>query len=494
MELSGLRNWGHGIPDSAGVNQGSLIPSEVSLEPLAANVPYSLFKLKFLSLFIPVVPITRLDGVAKNIIETRMQPKSDAIKPTLFFGHIIVTAALAIMIIVWGTNYSFGVFFTPLLNEFGWTRAVTTGAFGLAMFLEGFGGMFMGRLNDRFGARWVVTICGLCMGAGLLLMSRISQIWQLYLYYGVMIGIGLSGSYVPLASTVTRWFKKQMGLMVGIIAAGMGLGTMLMTPIANQLIQGYGWRTSYMLVGLGVSMCVAGLAQILRNPSPGDLPDSQLHTKSLEKTERSGASIPMRVALKTGQLWLMCAICFLWGGLSITIIVHIAPHAIDLGFTSSQAASILAVIGAAVFGAKIMLGIVTDMIGSKRTFMVGLAAMSIGLFWLLFSRDMWAFYLFAIFYALGYAGGSVIMPTITAEIFGLGAHGSIFGIINFSACCGVAVGPMMVGRMFDINGDYQMAIIFMVAFSVLSLFMTLGIKTGSNHEFAVSQTIRPEKV
>jgi MFS family permease len=166
-----------------------------------------------------------------------MRQKNNSNNSRLFFGHVIVTAALAVMVIIWGTNYSFGVFFTPLLREFGWTRAVTTGAFGLAMFLEGFGGMFMGHMNDRFGSRWVVTICGLCMGVGLLLMSRISEVWQLYLYYGVMIGIGLSGSYVPLASTVTRWFEKQRGLMIGIIAAGMGLGTMIMTPIANHRIK-----------------------------------------------------------------------------------------------------------------------------------------------------------------------------------------------------------------------------------------------------------------
>lgn len=419
-----------------------------------------------------------------NTIEASMQQKNNSINSPLFLGHVIVTAALVIMVIVWGTNYSFGVFFTPILREFGWTRAITTGAFGLAMLLEGFGGMFMGRMNDRFGARWVVTICGLCMGIGLLLMSRISQVWQLYLYYGVMIGIGLSGSYVPLASTVTRWFEKQMGLMVGIIAAGMGLGTMIMTPIANQLIQIHGWRSSYIMVGVGVIICVSGLAQLLKNPAPGDLPASHRCAKSSALAERRVVSVAMGIALKTGQLWLLCAICFLWGGLSLIIIVHIAPHAIELGFSSAQAASVLSVIGGVVFGAKIMMGIVTDMIGSKRTFLIGLGAMPIGLFWLLFSRELWALYLFAIIYAFGYAGGSVVMPTIVAEIFGLGAHGSIFGIVNFSACCGVAVGPMVVGWLFDINGDYQMAIRFMVAFSVLSLLMAFGLRTGSQHKSA----------
>ncbi len=410
-----------------------------------------------------------------------MPQKQNSIKSSLFFGHVIVMAALAVMVIVWGTNYSFGVFFTPILKEFGWTRAVTTGAFGLAMLLEGFGGMFMGRLNDRFGARWVVTICGMCMGGGLLLMSRISQVWQLYLYYGVLIGIGLSGSYVPLASTVTRWFEKQMGLMVGIIAAGMGLGTMIMTPIANQLIQTHGWRSSYIIVGAGVIICISGLAQLLRNPAPGELPTSQRRAKSEAFADRRVESDAMKIALKTGQLWLLCAICFLWGGLSVIVFVHIAPHAIDLGFSSAQAASVLSVIGGVVFGAKIMMGIITDRVGSKRTFLIGLGAMSIGFFWLLFCRELWALYLFAIMYAFGYAGGSVVMPTIVVEIFGLGAHGGIFGIVNFSACCGVAVGPMVVGWLFDQSGDYQLAFRLMVAFSFLSLLMTCGIRAGSQH-------------
>ena len=408
-----------------------------------------------------------------------MQQTNNTIKSSFYFGHIIVAAALAVMVIVWGTNYSFGVFFTPILREFGWTRAVTTGAFGLAMLLEGFGGMFMGRMNDRFGARWVVTICGLCMGGGLLLMSKISQVWQLYLYYGVMVGIGLSGSYVPLASTVTRWFERKRGLMVGIIAAGMGLGTMIMSPIANQLIQSHGWRSSYIIVGLGVIICITGLAQILKNPAADDLPVSQRRIKSIEILERHAESIEMKRALKTGQLWLLCAICFLWGGLSLIIFVHIAPHVIDLGFSAAQAASVLSVIGGVVFGAKIVLGIITDIIGSKRTFLIGLGAMFIGLFWLLFSKELWALYLFAFIYSFGYAGGSVVMPTIVAEIFGLGSHGGIFGVVNFSACCGVAVGPMLVGWLYDTSGDYQSAICYMVAFSLLNMLMAFGLRTGS---------------
>ena len=113
---------------------------------------------------------------------------------------------------VYGAQYSFGVFFKPLLAEFGWTRAVTSGVYSLYMVLQGFLGIIAGRLTDRFGSRLVVTVCGLFLGAGYLLMSQIGAVWQIYLFYGILASIGAAGGWVPLLSTVARWFVKGRGL------------------------------------------------------------------------------------------------------------------------------------------------------------------------------------------------------------------------------------------------------------------------------------------
>ena len=156
-------------------------------------------------------------------------------EPRLFYGYVIVATALIIMVIIWGTNYCFGIFFKPLLSEFGWTRAMISGAFSLAILFEGFGSMFMGRLNDRYGSRSIMTTCGLFYGLGYLLMSQTRCVWQLYLFYGVIVGIGLSGSYVSLMSTITRWFVERRGTMIAIVIAGVNIGTLIMTPIANHL-------------------------------------------------------------------------------------------------------------------------------------------------------------------------------------------------------------------------------------------------------------------
>ena len=191
-------------------------------------------------------------------------------KPKLFYGYIIVAAAFLITLIMCGTLFTFGVFFKPILTEFGWTRAMTSGAFSLCILLFGLLGIGTGRLTDRFGPRVVMSGCGFFLGLGYLLMSQVSAIWQLYLFYGVMVGIGVSGSFVPLVSTVARWFAERRGMMTGIAVSGIGIGTMIMPLVANWLISSYGWRTSYIVVGITVLVLIILVAQFLRR-DPGQM-------------------------------------------------------------------------------------------------------------------------------------------------------------------------------------------------------------------------------
>ncbi len=120
------------------------------------------------------------------------------------------------MILAQGLFIVFGIFFNPLLEEFGWTRAAISGAYSLSSIFQGVLGIAMGGLVDRFGPRIVVTVCGVFLGAGYLLMSQVNTVWQIYLFYGVIIGIGMSGLWVPLLSPINRWFVTRRSLMTGI--------------------------------------------------------------------------------------------------------------------------------------------------------------------------------------------------------------------------------------------------------------------------------------
>ncbi len=126
-----------------------------------------------------------------------------------FYGYILVIAALVIITLNYGARFSFGIFFKPVLNEFGWTRALTSGAFTASMLFQAVASPLLGRLNDKFGPRWVLTLCGFLLGVGYLLMSQVTGLWHLYLFYGVIVGTGMGGSFVASLSTIARWFLRE---------------------------------------------------------------------------------------------------------------------------------------------------------------------------------------------------------------------------------------------------------------------------------------------
>ena len=124
--------------------------------------------------------------------------------PKIFYGYVIVAAASVIMIALWAVYYSFGVFFKPMLHEFGWSRAATSSAFSFSSVIMGVTGIVAGWLNDRYGPRLVMSISGICLGVGYIMTSMVQTPWQLYLFYGLIVGTGMVGGFVPLMSTVAR--------------------------------------------------------------------------------------------------------------------------------------------------------------------------------------------------------------------------------------------------------------------------------------------------
>ncbi len=138
--------------------------------------------------------------------EVQQSPEAES---KFFYGHIVVIAAFFVILAMHGLHYAFGVFFKPMLTEFGWTRAMTSGAFSLSQVVQGLLAIAMGALTDRFGPRVAMTLCGFLLGLGFLLTSQISALWQLYLFYGVIIGAGMGGAFVPLMTTVARWFVEK---------------------------------------------------------------------------------------------------------------------------------------------------------------------------------------------------------------------------------------------------------------------------------------------
>ncbi len=391
--------------------------------------------------------------------------------PRFFYGYIVVVVAFLIMVVSWGPYSVFGIFFNPLLTEFGWTRAMTSGAFSLSMILQGVLGIAMGGLTDRFGPRVVVTLCGFLLGVGYLLLSQVSALWQLYLFYGVMIGIGISGVWVPLLSTVARWFVKRRSLITGIVVAGLGIGGLVAPPVVSRLIAAYDWRLSYIIQGSIILLIMVLTAQFLRRDptQKGQLPYGESEVK--EPGLKSATSdLSFKEAIYTAQFWLFFIMLFCLGFCAFALMIHIVPHAIELGISAVSAANILASLnGISVVGNFVLGGIIGDRIGNRKVFIIGFSLMSVALLWLLLAREVWTLYLFAIVFGFTLGGMGTSESPLVARLFGLSSHGLIFGVAGIGFTGGAAIGPLVMGYIFDLTGSYQMAFPICAALGVVGL-------------------------
>ena len=400
-------------------------------------------------------------------------------KPKFFYGYGVILATFGIMIMAGGIWVSFGVFFEPMLTEFGWTRATLSGAASLRIFLAALLGIAGGRLTDKFGPRPVVTVCGLFLGLGFFLMSRISTIWQLYLVFGVVTGVGMGGLFVPLISTVSRWFVKRRGMMTGIVLSGVSLGTIIMPPLATWLITIHGWRTAYAIIGLAVMIVIISATQFIkRDPAQiGQLPDGKNRVKA-ESLDLPTSSLPLREAIHTRQFWILCGVFgSLWFS-AMAITVHIVIHAIDLGIPAISASQILAIMGGAGIAGRILVGSVADRIGYKPALLIGFTLMSASFLWLLVAKDLWALNLFAVIFGFGFAGLVVLESPLIARLFGLGSLSVIMGSVEFVSTTLSTPSSIVAGYIFDIMGSYQLAFLISAGASVIGLILSSLLKTN----------------
>jgi len=209
-----------------------------------------------------------------------------------------------------------------------------------------------------------MTVCGLLLGSGFILMSQISDVFHLYLFYGMFVGAGMSGSFIPLTSTVSRWFFKRRGLMTGIVAAGSGLGTLIGPPVASRLIPIYGWRMSYVILG-GITLLTVVLSAQLIKRDPRQVGQVPYGENQIEQGgwNLRGEGFSLREVIRVPQFWVFFATGFCYGYCVFAVMVHITPLAIESGISAVRAANILATIGGLSILGKLLLGRAGDIIG-----------------------------------------------------------------------------------------------------------------------------------
>ena len=341
---------------------------------------------------------------------------------------LIVGTGFLVQAVYVGLLFMFGILFLEFEETFGWSRALISGAFSVFLLGTGFIGIAMGKLNDLFGPRRIMIAGALIHGAGYALMSLIQAPWQLYFFYGVLVAVGFSTHDILTLSTIARWFTAKRSLMSGIVKAGAGAGTFVVPILVTTLLSVWNWRIACLVVGAASTLILIFLAQFLTRNPPSTPAPSRGDSTPAPQTE---FGLTLKLATKTRNFWILCFGQFLIFSCLMVVMIHVAPHARDLGFGTTQAAKVLSTIGAASILGRIILGGAADRLGGKRTLIIAYSLLSASLIWLIFIREPWILFLFAPVY--GFTHGAfftLISPTI-AEFFGTRSHGVIFAIVLF---------------------------------------------------------------
>ena len=391
-------------------------------------------------------------------------------RPRLYYGYVIVSAASIMMMMIWGTFNAFGVFFEPFIKEFGWTRAITSGASALSTIIFGILCIFSASLSERLGPRWVMTLCGIILGFSYFLMAQLTRTWELYLYFGVFVAIGMS-PYIPLLSLVPQWFTTNRGRMNAIVLSGMGLGTMIVPPIASTLISVWQWRNSYLVMAIITLIVMVSASQFLRS-----LPSQPLNGKecrpAIGLADQRNEGLTLRQAVRTRQFALLCLLYFSFLFCLVSIIVHIVIHAIGQDIPATRAALTLSLIGGACIVGMNVMGNMADRFSNKIALGVSYTLMGLSLVWLIPSYSEWSLYLFSIAFGFAYGGMQVLFSPLVAELFGTRSHGVILATGALVGSIGAAIGPIVAGYIFDALGSYTVAFVICATLAFTGLAST----------------------
>ena len=312
-------------------------------------------------------------------------------KTKYFYGYNIVAAGVIIQAVCIGARFTDGIFFKEFQTEFGWSRAVISGAMSLAFLIMGAVGVLAGSMNDRIGPRLIIMAAGTSLGMGYLLMSWMSNPLQLYFLYGILVGIGFATHDVITLSTIARWFDRRRGAMTGIVKVGTGFGQLVVPLVATALIAAFGWRNAYLIIGAVSLVAMLAVAQLMRRDPQqmGLLPDGDTHESRSAEHRPAESGLNLKAATRTLQFWIICAAEFSVFFCMFTIIVHIVPHARDLGLSPTMAAAVISTIGGVSMLGRVVMGAASDRIGGKRSLIACFIIMLCSLVWLQVAGLAW---------------------------------------------------------------------------------------------------------
>ena len=406
----------------------------------------------------------------------RMIGTPPAVAPGLFRGWLVVAGAFAVTFIGFGSAYSFSAFLEPLQADFDASRGSVSLVFSLAGFLYFGFGIVSGPLADKWGSRRLAVIGMLLVGAGLGLAGLARTLSEVYLAYGLGVGLGVGCAYVPVVGAVQRWFVRRRGFASGLAVSGIGVGTLIVPPLASILIVAYGWRTAYMLMGAVAALVGAGMALLIENDphARGLRPDGDPVSVAAPAAPGGGSSLTE--AVRSRRFAGLYAVCLISSFGLFVPFVHLVPFAIDHGVVPATAILLIGVIGVGSTAGRFILGGLADRISRQRALAMAFGGVAVSLLIWAASSSFMMLAVFAFLFGVFYGGFVALLPALVMDFFGGRNIGAIIGILYSSVAFGTLIGPSAAGFAFDFNHSYMLPILASAASSVVAAIIILCLK------------------
>jgi MFS family permease len=376
------------------------------------------------------------------------------------YAWVIVAVTLVTLMAAQAVRAAPGVIIVPLEQEFGWDRAAISLAVGVSLLAFGLGGPLGGWLLERFGPRRLLTGGILLIGAGLVALMNIRELWQLYVVWGIVIGLGTGAAgQVASAAIAQRWFRTHRGLIVGLFGGATSAGQLIFVPAMAALTVAVGWRAAIALLLGAAAVAVVPLVLLMRD-RPSDVGQRAVgEGTTLTAAEKADDArrTPVREAVRRREFWLLAGSFFVCGYTSNGLIgTHLIPHAVEHGFTEVAAAGALALLGALNIVGTLASGWLTDRYDNRKLLAAYYGFRAMSLFALPLVYDLRGLLLFAVVYGLDWI--ATVPPTVnlTAQIFGRGSVGTLYGWIWFSHMVGAALAAYAGGFFRVLLGDYHL--------------------------------------
>lgn len=362
---------------------------------------------------------------------------------------IMAIAAGMAMFTVFGVGYSFGAFFASITEDFNAGSGATATVFGVTIAFSFFLGQFTGAISDRIGPKRVLQFGAIMLGAGLIVTTIVPNIVLAYLAYGIGVGSAIACGYVPMVAVVGGWFDTKRALALGVAVAGIGLGTLVGSPLAAALISAMGWRAAFVCYAIGGSTLLLVVSTVI-DVGPA--------------TEPAPRRRPLR------ELWAIADFRVLYLSMASTAFglfvpfVFIAKYALDRGTGEVAAATLVGLIGGASIFGRLALGVLATRVDAARLFRITFAVMALSqLLWLTSGGTYALLVLFAVLYGTGYGGFIALSPAVAAARFGLTGLGGVIGTWYTAAAFGALLGPPFAGELIDRFGFTAAIIAVMIA-------------------------------